>query len=60
MEVDGQHHEATLVQDGVRDEALARQGILTRRIAAGAVLADPDGVAEAVLALARERIAGEG
>jgi very-short-patch-repair endonuclease len=57
IEVDGIAHDMgdRPQRDARRDMWLAAQGIQVVRIAAAEVLADPDGVAEGVIALSRKR-----
>ncbi|MEH3101810.1 endonuclease domain-containing protein [Sphingomonas adhaesiva] len=56
IEVDGAGHDTRRERDARRDAWFAEAGIRTVRIAAARVLADADGTAAAVLALATARL----
>ncbi len=57
VEVDGAGHDWTLARDARRDAFLLERGVLTLRIVAKHVLADPFAVAEWVREQARARLA---
>ena len=58
VEVDGSDHtrQRQVAKDAVRDAWLSEQGIAVYRIIAGELLADPDETADAVVALALDRV----
>ena len=59
VEVDGVHHTMgdRPERDAERDAWMLSEGILTYRAIASNVLADPDGTAEGIIAMALERMA---
>ncbi len=56
VELDGQTHAATAVQDGLRDERLGERGIVTLRISVSEFELDIDGALDLILRTVRQRV----